>query len=92
MLGSFRHKGLRRFQETGSTRGIDPAFAPRIGRILDVLDAARELEQVAIHRGYRFHALQGRPRRYAMRVSGNWRITFEWHGEYAEQIALEDYH
>lgn len=30
--------------------------------------------------------------RYAVSVSGNWRITFGWSGEDAVAVDLEDYH
>ena len=45
MIGSFRHKGLKDFFETGSKRGISPDLAPRIARRLDVLEAAQELSE-----------------------------------------------
>lgn len=32
------------------------------------------------------------PRRYSMRVTANWRITFAFEDEAAEAIELEDYH
>jgi proteic killer suppression protein len=43
--------------------------------------------------GMRFHALKGRDKgRYAVNVSGNWRITFAWDGNDAVDVDLEDYH
>jgi toxin HigB-1 len=43
--------------------------------------------------GYRFHGLKGEMRgRYAVSVSGNWRITFRMDGEDALEVDLEDYH
>jgi len=42
--------------------------------------------------GFRFHALRGRPLRYSVRVSGNWRITFEWEEGHLVRVDLEDYH
>ena len=39
-----------------------------------------------------FHALKGRPKRYAISVSGPWRITFEWRAGDAERVDLEQYH
>ena len=46
MIGSFRHKGLKEFFETGSKRGISADLAARIGRRLDVLEAAQELSDI----------------------------------------------
>lgn len=43
--------------------------------------------------GYRFHPLKGEERgRFAVDVSGNWRITFGWQDFDAIDVELEDYH
>lgn len=39
-----------------------------------------------------FHGLQGKPKRYSVRVNGPWCITFEWQGENAVKVDLENYH
>jgi len=41
---------------------------------------------------FRFHGLQGKPPRWSVRVTGNYRITFGWSGENALDVDLEDYH
>ena len=42
--------------------------------------------------GYRFHSLRGGPQRWSVRVTGNYRITFGWSQENAEEVDFEDYH
>ena len=42
--------------------------------------------------GFHFHGLQGKPKRWSVRVSGNYRITFGWSGENALDVDFEDYH
>ena len=43
--------------------------------------------------GYKFHPLKGdRKGAYAVSVTGNWRITFEFDGQDAVNVNLEDYH
>lgn len=43
--------------------------------------------------GYHFHELKGKRRgAFAVRVTGNWRITFRFVGEDAFDVNLEDYH
>ena len=92
MIGSFRHKGLKEFFETGSKRGISADFAARIGRRLDVLEAAQELSDIDAH-GFNLHRLKGkRQDEWAISVSGNWRITFRFEKGEALYINLEDYH
>jgi plasmid maintenance system killer protein len=42
--------------------------------------------------GFRFHGLQGNPKRWSVRVTGNYRITFGWSGENTLDVDFEDYH
>jgi toxin HigB-1 len=90
VIRSFRNWALRRYFEIGDTSGLSAPNVSRIGRMLRALDAATRPEHVNLP-GYFFHALRG-PRRWSIRVSGNWRITFGWDGADAIEIDLEDYH
>ena len=59
---------------------------------LDRLDAAKEPEDMDLP-GYKFHPLKGdRMGAYAVFVNANWRITFEFDGQDAVNVNLEDYH
>lgn len=43
--------------------------------------------------GLGLHELQGtRKSTWAVNVSGNWRVTFEFAGKDAERVDYEDYH
>ncbi len=42
--------------------------------------------------GLHFHGLHSKPKRWSVRVTGNYRITFGWSGENALDIDFEDYH
>ena len=56
------------------------------------MDASKEAEDMDLH-GYKFHALKGdRKGEFAVSVTGNWRITFQFVGEDAMNANLEDYH
>ena len=92
MIRSFRNKALHDFAVTGETRRLPlREHAARISRIIAALDAARRPGDLDAP-GYVFHPLQGRPHRYSVRVTGNWRITFGFDGEDAIDVDLEDYH
>ena len=92
MIRTFKHRGLERFFRRSEARGIPAASAARIGRMLDLLDAATKPDEMAVP-GYRFHELKGnRAGTYSVTVSGNVRITFAFDGEDATQVNLEDYH
>jgi proteic killer suppression protein len=92
MIRSFRSKGLQRFAEKGDASKLSVQNVDRTTRILVRLDAALEPAGMNVP-GLRFHALTGDQKgRYAVTVTGNWRITFGWDGEDAIDVDLEDYH
>lgn len=92
MIRSFRHKGLERYFTKGERKGIDARQEARIRRILDRLEAATRPEDMNLP-GYWFHGLKGdRKGIFAVRVSGNWRITFRFAYGDAVDVNLEDYH
>ena len=92
MLGSIRHKGLKRLYEDGDPRGIVANLRKRVGEILSVLDAADSIEEADIP-GSRLHPLSGDRQGYwSVKVTGNWRITFRFVDGRAEDVNLEDYH
>ena len=92
MIISFKHKGLELFFTKGSLKSIPAQYAGRIERLLDRLDASKEPDDMNLP-GYKFHQLKGRRKyEFAVSVTGNWRITFEFEGDDATNVNLEDYH
>jgi len=92
MIRTFRHKGLERFFTKSDRSKIDAKQAGRIRRMLDRLDAAVRPEDMNLP-GYDFHGLVPKAEGvYAVSVSGNWRITFEFENGDAINVNLEDYH
>ncbi|MDR0625734.1 MAG: type II toxin-antitoxin system RelE/ParE family toxin [Bifidobacteriaceae bacterium] len=92
MIKSFRHKGLRELFEDGSVVGVRPDHARRLRMQLAALDSARVIGDIDIP-GFRLHPLKGRrPQRWSVTVSGNWRMTFEFHDGNAYVLDYEDYH
>jgi len=92
VIRGFRHKGLRRFFETGSKSGIQAQHLDRLRLILAQLSAATTPEDMALP-GLVLHPLQGkRQGTWSVRVSGNWRVTFVFVGTDADEVDYEDYH
>src|SRR5271165_3905938 len=91
MIGGFPHKGLEEIYLTGKTRRIGAEHVRKCIRILQLLEVAAQPEDMNIA-GFRFHGLQGNPKRWSVRVTGNYRITFGWSGENALDVDFEDYH
>jgi toxin HigB-1 len=90
MIRRFRSKAPRAYFGRQDVRGLSVQNVARVGRILRALDVAAKPEQLNLP-GYSFHALHGE-RRWSVRVTGNWRVTFGWDGDDAIEINLEDYH
>jgi toxin HigB-1 len=92
MLQSFRHKGLRKFFESGSAAGIQPHHANRLRILLVALDTAQSIDDMDVP-GFRLHRLKGAGRgRWSVWVNGNWRVTFEFKDGHAYVLDYEDYH
>lgn len=92
MITSFRHKGLRKYFESGSLAGIQPAHANRLKMQLAALDTAQVIEDMDIP-GFRLHPLKGSERgRWSIWVNGNWRVTFKFENGNAFVLDYEDYH
>jgi proteic killer suppression protein len=91
-IKGFQHKGLERFFATGTMRGIQARHADRLRLILGALNAATTAQDMNLP-GLGLHQLQGtRKGIWAVRVSGNWRVTFRFAGKDATRVDYEDYH
>jgi proteic killer suppression protein len=92
MIRSFAHKGLERFYQTGSKSGIQAKHVTRLRLILSNLDQAEGPEDMNLP-GLGLHELKGdREGIWAVKVSGNWRVTFRFVSRDAETVNYEDYH
>jgi proteic killer suppression protein len=92
MIKSFRHKGLRRYFEEGRVAGVQPAHAKKLRVLLIALDTAAEIDDMDVP-GFGLHPLKGdRKGQWAVKASGNWRVTFEFRDGNAYLLDYEDYH
>ena len=92
MIGTIKHKGLRRLHEKNDRSGIRPDLADKAQKILSALEAADSPEDMAFPM-FRFHPLTGDQRgTYSVTVKANWRVTFRFHQGAAYDVNLEDYH
>jgi toxin HigB-1 len=73
MIQSFRHKGLRRFYESGSQAGIQPHHAKRLRMQLVALDTAQTIDDMTIA-GFRLHPLKGEGERSLVDL-GQWKLA-----------------
>lgn len=92
-IESIRHKGLRRYFETGNAKGL-VGDAARLGRMLSFINAAESFEELSAPPNFGLHELTGdRKGCWSMTVTKNWRMTFSMNAEGAlTDLDLEDYH
>lgn len=92
MIINFKHKGLERFFIIGSKAGIQAKHTKRLLLILGRLNVSTCPKDMNLP-GLDLHELSGnREGTWAVKVSGNWRVTFIFDGEDVKFINYEDYH
>jgi toxin HigB-1 len=92
VIKGFRHAGVERFFKTGSKAGILPTHAARLANRLQLLDFAKSPADMNMP-GWALHQLAGDLKgHWAVKVSGNWRLTFAFDKEDAILVDYQDYH
>ena len=92
IIKSFRHSGIEKFFTTGSKAGIQPPHVAKLSVQLFQLSRARTASDMNAA-GWGLHALRGDLKgHWAVKVNGNWRLTFTFEGEDAVLVDYQDYH
>ena len=62
-------------------------------RKLEIIDAARDMEDLKIPSGNRLEALSGDRRgQQSIRINEQWRVCFVWQDGNADDVEIIDYH
>lgn len=92
MIKSWKHKGLRKFYESGDKSGIQARHAKLLSEILFQLANAVKPEDMNTP-GNNFHKLIGNMKgHYSVTVKANWRVTFMFEDGDAIVVDYQDYH
>lgn len=92
MIKSFKHKGLKRLFEKGHPYGVNPQHIERLRYILALLETSETADDMDLP-GLNLHHLKGkRGNTLAVKVSGNWRVTFTVRNGDILEVNYEDYH
>jgi proteic killer suppression protein len=92
MIETFRHRGLKRLFERGDKKLIRADYLERVENILIALDAAQNIEELALP-GFRLHQLTGNLKGYwSITVNANWRMIFRFQNGRVLDVDLVDYH
>jgi len=94
-FGRLRPKGLKALHDDDDAKGVPPAMADKLRKLLFALETADSLDQVCRFPGWRLHRLKGDLKGFwSLTVTGNWRLVFSYDEETrtAADIDLVDYH
>lgn len=92
MIKSFKHKDLEKFYLTGSKSGIQEKHAQRLRVILNRLNLMTDIKDIDLP-NLNLHKLKGDLKdHWALKVNGNWRITFKFEDENVYIVDYQDYH
>ena len=92
MIKSFKDRDAGRLFNRFATRRWR-GIARQARRKLEVLNAAKSLNELRVPPGNRLEALKGsRQGQHSLRINDQWRICFVWRGEDAYDVEITDYH
>jgi proteic killer suppression protein len=94
-IRSFVHKGLKRFYEEDSTRGVPPDTVEKLRKVLTYFDNMDTPEELRALTAWKVHTLSGdRKGIWSLSVTRNRRLTFRIDTAEREicDVNLEDYH
>ena len=92
MIVSFADKRTERLFRLERVREFQAFERPAV-RKLAMLDAAVTVEDLLVPPGNRLERLVGdRAGQWSIRINGQWRVCFRWHGGDAHDVEICDYH
>lgn len=93
MIRSFGARETERIWDGEYVKGVDRIVQRATLRKLEIVHAAKDLEDLRVPPGNRLELLVGNRRgQHSIRVNAQWRICFVWREGGAEDVELVDYH
>ncbi len=92
MIKSIKHKSLKNYWLTGSLKGLNAEWIPRLKRMIAALEAASKPDDLALP-SYNFHELKGDMKGYySIKLTGNYRVIFKFEEDSFTLVDIVDYH
>lgn len=92
MIKNFVHKGLESYYYAGTKKSIQAKYAQKLADILDRLGASVDVGDMK-YPGSDLHQLKGKMKgKWTVKVSGSWRIVFNFKEGDAYNVDYIDYH
>ena len=94
MIRSYKNAKTRRVHATASARGFKGLDADRAVRVLNLLDAAENVDELPRLASYRLHKLSGNlPGQWSLTINLPWVVCFAPDGEGGWiDVEIVDYH
>lgn len=93
MIRSFGSKDTERIWHEQYVKGVDRAVQRATLRKLELIHAAKDVEDLRVPPGNRLELLIGDRRgQHSIRVNAQWRLCFVWREGGADNVGLVDYH
>jgi len=71
-LISFRHKGLKHLYQDGNAKGVPPAMAEKLRKLMLAIETAETIDQLGLFPGWKLHPLKGDQKGFwSLTVTGN---------------------
>jgi proteic killer suppression protein len=93
MIKSFADRATEEFWRTGKNRKVPATIRRVAARKLQVLEAAKDLNDLRSPPGNRLEALKGdRLGQHSVRINDQFRVCFRWFEGDAYGVEITDYH
>lgn len=93
MIKTFADKGTAAVFSGRAVNGFDQRIQGRARAKLQMLDAAKGLDDLRVPPGNRLEPLKGdRVGQHSIRINDRWRICFVWRAGEAWDVEIVDYH
>ncbi|MEW1979670.1 type II toxin-antitoxin system RelE/ParE family toxin [Citricoccus sp. NPDC079358] len=93
MIRSFGSKDTERVWHEQYVKRVDRTVQRATLRKLELIHAAKDVEDLRVPPGNRLELLVGDRRgQYSIRVNAQWRLCFVWREGGADNVELVDYH
>jgi proteic killer suppression protein len=93
MIQSFADEQTEAFYRTGKTTAGYQMVAKIALRKLDMMDAAKVLDDLRVPPGNKLEKLRGhRSGQHSIRINDQWRICFRWTETGPSDVEIVDYH
>lgn len=92
MIKSIKHKGLKKLYLEGKTAGVQQQHVAKLTMLLARLNGAETIDDMNFPNAHLHLLRHNLQNHWSVRVSANWRLTFQFIDGNAYVVDYQDYH